>query len=97
MVEPDPEPTMTAEEAWQALLSANQEQDLDDFKVFFLEYVRNNKQLTFVDLENMFREAHLDVYLIAIVSLPSPPCLFISLFPFSPCPSWHNRQRIFIC
>ena len=70
MVEPDPEPTMTSEEAWQALLSANQEQDLDDFKVFFLEYVRNNKELTFVDLEKKFREAHLAVYLIAIVTFP---------------------------
>lgn len=70
MVEPDPEPTMTSEEAWQALLSANQEQDLDDFKVFFLEYVRNNKELTFVDIEKKFREAHLAVYLIAIVASP---------------------------
>ena len=67
MIEPDPEPTMTSEEAWAALLSANQDKDLDDFKVFFLEYVRNNKELTFVNLEKKFREAHLEVYLIAIV------------------------------
>jgi len=78
MTEPDPEPTMTSDEAWAALLSANQEKDLDDFKVFFLEYVRNNKHLTFVDLEKKFRESHFDVYLIAMVTshrslIPSSP------------------------
>jgi hypothetical protein len=58
---------MTSDEAWSALVAANQEEDLDDFKVFFLEYVRNNKELTFVDLENKFREEALGVYLIAMV------------------------------
>jgi len=62
---------MTSDEAWTALVTANQEKDLDDFKVFFLEYVRNNKELTFVDMEKKFREECLEVYLIAIV--PSPP------------------------
>lgn len=66
-VEPEPEPTMTSDEAWAALVSADQEEDLDDFKVFFLEYVRNNKDLTFVELEKKFREEGLGVYLIAIV------------------------------
>jgi hypothetical protein len=61
---------MTSDEAWAALVAANQEQDLDDFKVFFLEYVRNNKALTFVDLENKFREEGLAVYLIAMVNPP---------------------------
>lgn len=70
MVEPDPEPTMTSDEAWAALVAADQEKDLDDFKVFFLEYVRNNKRLTFVDLENKFREEGLGVYLIALVRPP---------------------------
>ena len=73
MIEPDPEPTMTSDEAWAALLSANQEKDLDDFKVFFLEYVRNNKHLTFVDLEKKFRESHFDVYLIAMVTSHTAP------------------------
>lgn len=68
---------MTSDEAWTALIAANQEEDLDDFKVFFLEYVRNNKELTFVDMEKKFREECLGVYLIAIV--PSPPQTF-SLF-----------------
>jgi hypothetical protein len=67
-VKPEPEPTMSSEEAWAALISADQEQDLDDFKVFFLEYVRNNKHLTFVELEKKFREEGLGVYLIAIVT-----------------------------
>jgi hypothetical protein len=67
-IEPDPEPTMAADEAWAALVAADQEQDLDDFKVFFLEYVRNNKTLTFIDLEKKFREEGLGVYLIAIVN-----------------------------
>jgi hypothetical protein len=67
-IEPDPEPTLTSDEAWTALVLADQERDLDDFKVFFLEYVRNNKELTFVDLEKKFREEGLGVYLIAIVS-----------------------------
>jgi len=60
---------MTSDEAWAALLAADQEKDLDDFKVFFLEYVRNNKELTFVDLEKKFRDEGLGVYLIALVSL----------------------------
>jgi len=82
-VEPEPEPTMTSDEAWAALVSADQEQDLDDFKVFFLEYIRNNKDMTFVDLEKKFREEGLGVYLIAIVIplSPHPP-----LSPFSPSP-----------
>jgi hypothetical protein len=65
---------MTSDEAWAALVAANQEQDLDDFKVFFLEYVRNNKALTFVDVENKFREEGLAVYLIAMVN-PQPKYL----------------------
>ena len=73
MIEPDPEPTMTSDEAWAALVSANHEKDLDDFKVFFLEYVRNNKHLTFVDLEKKFRENHFDVYLIAMVTSHAAP------------------------
>ena len=64
---------MTSDEAWTALVSADQENDLDDFKVFFLEYVRNNKSLTFVDLEKKFREEGLGVYLIAMVPSPFPP------------------------
>jgi hypothetical protein len=77
VVEPDPEPTMTSDEAWGALVSADEEQDLDDFKVYFLEYVRNNKDLTFVDLEDKFRSEGLSVYLIAIVLLPLRlPALF---------------------
>jgi len=104
MIEPDPEPTMTSEEAWQALLSANQEQDLDDFKVFFLEYVRNNKELTFVDLEKKFREAHLSVYLIAIVTSPPSPIsslmasselvlVICGSFAYGPCSHVDGRKR----
>jgi hypothetical protein len=59
---------LTSEEAWEALVAADKEKDLDDFKVYFLEYVRNNKSLTFVDLEKKFREEELGVYLIAMVS-----------------------------
>ena len=68
---------MTSDEAWSALVSADEEKDLDDFKVYFLEYVRNNKDLTFVDLEKKFRAEGLSVYLIAMV-LPS-----IALNPLS--------------
>jgi hypothetical protein len=67
---------MSSEEAWNALVSANQEKDLDDFKVFFLEFARNNKDLTFVDLEKKFREEGLDVYLVAMVSIPIPYSFF---------------------
>ena len=66
---------MTSDEAWTALIAANQEEDLDDFKVFFLEYVRNNKELTFVDMEKKFRDEGLGVYLIAIVLFPIPSIL----------------------
>jgi hypothetical protein len=58
---------MTSDEAWAALCFADRDHDLDDFKVFFLEYVRNNKGLTFVDLEKKFREEGLGTYLIALV------------------------------
>ena len=78
---------MTSDEAWTALVTANQEEDLDDFKVFFLEYVRNNKELTFVDMEKKFRDEGLGVYLIAMVLssvlniLYFPvPFLFVCLF-----------------
>jgi hypothetical protein len=58
---------MTSDEAWAAIKLADLEKDLDDFKVFFLEYIRNNKELTFVELEQKFREEGLGVYLIALV------------------------------
>ena len=61
---------MTSDEAWTALIAADQEKDLDDFKVFFLEYVRNNKSLRFHDLEQKFRQEGLGVYLIAMVHSP---------------------------
>ena len=83
-VEPEPEPTMTSDEAWAALVSADQEEDLDDFKVFFLEYFRNNKDLTFVELEKKFREEGLGVYLIAIVMPHFHPHLSSSLPNFLP-------------
>ena len=70
---------MTSEEAWAAIVAADEEKDLDDFKVFFLEYVRNNKTLTFADLENKFRQEGLHVYLIAMVSLISQNPLPLSL------------------
>jgi hypothetical protein len=86
-----PEPFMSSDEAWAALVSADQEQDLDDFKLFLLEFARNSKDLMFVDLEKKFREEGLRVYLIAIVtSLPpfnSPPSLSPSPFlPIALCP-----------
>lgn len=62
---------MTSDEAWTALVSADNDEDLDDFKVYFLEYVRNNKELNFVDLEKKFRQDGLHVYLIAIVRSPT--------------------------
>lgn len=71
---------MTSDEAWTALIAANQEEDLDDFKVFFLEYVRNNKELTFVDMEKKFRDEGLGVYLIAIVPSPHKTISFFSNF-----------------
>jgi len=70
---------MTSEEAWNALVSADEEEDLDDFKVYFLEYVRSNKDLSFVDLENKFRAEGLSVYLIGMV-LPVNPHEFLLFF-----------------
>jgi hypothetical protein len=90
-VEPEPEPTMSSDEAWAALVSADQEQDLDDFKVFFLEFARNNKDLTFVDLEKKFREEGLRVYLIAIVTSLLSTLLHLFLFP----PSSPFRRAFF--
>jgi hypothetical protein len=66
-LEPDPEPTMTSQEAWAAMRLADTEGDLDDFKVFFLEYVRNDKSLTFADMEKKFRLEGLNTHLIALV------------------------------
>ena len=70
---------MSSDEAWNALVSADGEEDLDDFKVYFLEYVRSNKDLSFVDLENKFRAEGLSVYLIAMV-LPVNPHEFLLFF-----------------
>jgi len=67
---------MSSDEAWNALVSADGEEDLDDFKVYFLEYVRSNKDLNFVDLEKKFRAEGLSVYLIAMVP-PYPHEFFL--------------------
>ena len=74
MPEPDPEPTMTSDEAWTALCEADKNGDLDDFKVYFLEYARNNKTLTFLDLELKLREEGLETRLIALVFMADFIC-----------------------
>jgi hypothetical protein len=73
---------MTSEDAWDGMVSAEQIKDLRLFKTFFLEYVRNNKDLTFIDVEKKFREEGLDVYLIAFVH--PPPKADLRKNPFRP-------------
>lgn len=78
----DGQPTMTSEDAWDAVVSAEQSKYLRLFKTFFLKYVRKNKDLTFIDLEKKFRKEGLDVYLIAFVH--PPPKANLRKNPFRP-------------
>lgn len=56
---------MTAETSWQALEQADKDRDLDDFKEAFFAYVRSMPELTIEELEQAFREAEFNTFVIA--------------------------------
>lgn len=64
-------PDMTTDEAWQMMVTASGERDIDDFKMATRAYLKSDRGATFADLESRCREAKLSIYLIALVSFQS--------------------------
>lgn len=57
--------TVLPEEAWKELVDASAENDLDDMKDAIDKYIKGNPDLTYVSLEEGFRNYNLNVYIIA--------------------------------
>ncbi|KAK3678971.1 hypothetical protein LTR78_001424 [Recurvomyces mirabilis] len=56
---------VTAEEAWSMLESADKEKDISDIKHAMLTYAKAYPDVTFEELEQVFRDAEMNTYLIA--------------------------------
>ncbi|KAK4626220.1 DNA-binding protein HEXBP [Fulvia fulva] len=56
---------MPAEEAWAALEAADKEKEIEDIKKAIYSYAKAFPELTFEELENTFRDAGMNTYLIA--------------------------------
>lgn len=69
LVQYDGIPDMTTDEAWQLMVKASEEKDIDDFKTAAQAYLKSDRAVTFADIESRCREAKLKIYLIALVSL----------------------------
>ncbi|KAL2045292.1 hypothetical protein N7G274_002375 [Stereocaulon virgatum] len=58
-------PDMSPDDAWNALQKADQDRDLDDFRLAFKIYSKAVPDVTYEDLERAFRGNNFNVYLIA--------------------------------
>ncbi|RMY53943.1 hypothetical protein D0865_04985, partial [Hortaea werneckii] len=56
---------MSAEEAWKMLQEADKDKDVIDIKKAILSYVKAWPEVTFEELENVFRESEMHTHLIA--------------------------------
>ncbi|KAI9708159.1 MAG: hypothetical protein M1820_004113 [Bogoriella megaspora] len=56
----------SAEDAWEMLVAADKEKDLDDFKDALKIYSKACPEATLVALERGFRDAHFNTYLVAL-------------------------------
>ncbi|KAK5685529.1 hypothetical protein LTS10_003610 [Elasticomyces elasticus] len=56
---------MPAEDAWKMLEAADSDKDVDDIKSAMLHYARAYPDLRFEELEQVFRDAEMNTYLIA--------------------------------
>ncbi|KAK4969918.1 hypothetical protein LTR66_006646, partial [Elasticomyces elasticus] len=56
---------MESEKAWELLVHADKDRDLDEFREAFKIYTKANPATTFPELECGFRNLHMNVYLIA--------------------------------
>ena len=59
---------MTAEEAWSAMMTADKEKDIDDFKEALEEYTKASPDETFVTIEKKLRENRCNARFVAFVS-----------------------------
>lgn len=59
-------PDMSAEQAWNLILQACQERDLDDLKEAVEIYVKACPDTTYQELEKSFRESSMEIYIIAL-------------------------------
>lgn len=64
-------PDLTTDKAWQMMVTASGERDIDDFKMATRAYLKSDRAATFADLDSRCREAKLSIYFIALVGLPS--------------------------
>ena len=60
---------MTTEEAWRAMMTADKDKDIDDFKEALEEYTKASPSETFVTVEKRLRENGCNARLVAFVSL----------------------------
>lgn len=76
---PTGHPEMTVEVAWEAMVVADKERDMDDFKTAFFAYCKSSalsgNPVDLVDLENGFRSQNMRMHLIAKVCLENFRCL----------------------
>ncbi|KAK5120696.1 hypothetical protein LTR85_006054 [Meristemomyces frigidus] len=56
---------MSAEDAWKELEAADKDKDVDDIKKAILTYAKAFAEVTFEELEQTFRDAEMNTYLIA--------------------------------
>lgn len=54
------------ESAWNDLVKASDEDDIDDFKIHMLEYLKSNPGISFADMERAFRGSNLRFYIFAL-------------------------------
>ncbi|CAG8465105.1 3966_t:CDS:10 [Diversispora eburnea] len=74
----NPNPTnLTSDEAWNKLLQADKERDVDDFKDAFEEYAKSSSELTFQEIERQLRASNCKGRLVALEreELPLTKCL----------------------
>ena len=64
-------PNKTTDEAWALLTQASEERDLGDFKEAVQMLCKANPAITYPELEKEFRSRAFNVYLIAMVCMPS--------------------------
>ncbi|KAF7193092.1 hypothetical protein HII31_05579 [Pseudocercospora fuligena] len=55
----------SAEEAWAAVEAADKEKDVDDIKKSIFAYAKAYPALTFEELEQTFRDADMNTYIIS--------------------------------
>lgn len=66
-----------AAEAWDKMMAADKERDLDDFRQAFKAYVLAVPEVDLADLQTGLRADHRNVYLVAQVSIRYGPSVVL--------------------